>query len=166
MLEIYVAPFLRDYGSPIAWAIAAVGWFISNHHANRRERRKEFRQEIDAITSILDGISSKFEKYYEFELRGKDALTLERKIKLLFKEIEYKKERIEKRKLSFKSRAELKKFLAKFEEFFDFSTGKYFESNDMLPEDRQQAQIETLHDKSQQVTESLHAVFLIEFDTK
>lgn len=61
------ADFFKDYASPIAWCVAALGWWVSNLQANNRERRKEVRSEIEDIDGVLTSLNEAVSIYYKFK---------------------------------------------------------------------------------------------------
>ena len=46
------------------WLLTILGWFVSNLQANRRERRKEARAEIDACIKLLTDLVQKARIYF------------------------------------------------------------------------------------------------------
>jgi hypothetical protein len=46
------------------WFVTVVGWLVSNSQANRRERRKEARAEIDACIKLLTELVLKARTYF------------------------------------------------------------------------------------------------------
>jgi hypothetical protein len=158
------AEFLKDYGAPIAWIVAAIGWGISNHQANTREKRKEFRTEIDAIEKVSKDILTKFASYFKLQSRDESAITLELEIKVLFRELDFKWERISKRLHVDESGPYSKKCKKALEQYFDFATGRYFETSNRPPQDKIGFHLHEIHVHSLIFIESLHSLFLQKFD--
>lgn len=62
-----VAKFFSDYKDAlitVSWMVAAFGWVISNAQANRREKRKETRSEVDAICKAAAEVVLKCRIYF------------------------------------------------------------------------------------------------------
>ena len=55
----------KDALITVTWFVAAVGWVVSNFQANKREKRKETRAEVDAICKAATELIHKCRKYYE-----------------------------------------------------------------------------------------------------
>jgi len=54
----------KDVLITVGWLIAAVGWLVSNHQGNQREKRKETRSEVDAICKAAAELITKCRTYY------------------------------------------------------------------------------------------------------
>lgn len=161
-----ISEFLKDYGAPIAWFVASLGWYISNRQANAREKRKEFRAEIDAIEKVVKELVSKLATYCRSTERNGAARMLELEIKVLFYELGLKWERISKRRGG-RGDACGKYFgvcSSKHEEFFEQSTSIYFETEERIPSDKMNTHILDIHMRALLFTESLHNLFLRKFD--
>lgn len=156
--------FIKDYGPSVAWIVAAVGWMISNHHANRREKRKEFRSEIDAIEKTVKSVSEKLAAYYRLPVNDPSLTTSELEIKILFKEIDLKWERLSKRSFWWWCSAIKSECGTSNERFYDHATGAYFESIARLPAADIGHHVHKLNFRALRFIENLHSLFLCEFD--
>ncbi len=159
-----IAEFLKDYGAPIAWGVAAVGWLISNHHANTREKRKEFRAEIDSIEKVVKELVGKLSCYFRAADRDDAAKALELDIKVLFRELDLKWERVSKRQKGGTLGLYVDPCKEKLESFFDYATGRYFETAERIPTEQIGAHVHDIHIRALLFTEALHSLFLKKFD--
>lgn len=141
-----------------------IGWFVTNAQADKREKRKEFRAEIDAIEKILDGLMVKLAEYYRSVDRDDAAKLAELEIKAMFQSIDLRCERLAKRQ----SGGELGLFIdpinALREELYDQGTGGYFESATRMAADLQPEFVLSLRYKSMALVEALHALHLKKYD--
>jgi hypothetical protein len=92
-----VADWIKNYGSTLAIVAAVIGWFVTSRQANDREKRKEFRAEIDAIEKVVEVLCEKLSSYYRSRERNDEAKLLELAIKALFKSLDLRVERLVKR---------------------------------------------------------------------
>lgn len=159
-----IADWIKDYGPPVAWIVAAVGLIYNNHAANTREKRKEFRAEIDAIEKLLKDLVVKLSAYLKAAERDGAARALELEIKVLFKEIDLKWERLSKRQTGGELGLLIDPCSDALEQLFDHSTGTYFETSDRPEGDDLAAHLERIHLRSLVFTEALHSLFLKKFD--
>jgi hypothetical protein len=159
-----LAGFLKDYGAPGAWIFAAIGWFISNRHANTREKRKEFRGEIEAIEKIIKLVSEKLSTYFKLQNRNDVAIALELEIKLLFKELDMKWDRLSKRDVPSSMGNYQLQCKTALERLFDFSTSQFFETSNRLPLNLIDEHIVGINIRALQFVEALHSLFLKKFD--
>jgi hypothetical protein len=63
----FIAAFFtkfKDALITVGWLVAAIGWMVTNNQANKREKRKETRSEVDAICKAAIEVISKCRKYY------------------------------------------------------------------------------------------------------
>jgi hypothetical protein len=164
-LTMTLAEFLKDYGAPIAWIVAAVGWFISSKQADSREKRKEFRAEIESIEKLVKELLAKLATHYRVtKLESLEpSLTLE--IKVLFHELTLKWERIKKRQSGGTLGLFLDPCASQLESFFDRSTGDFFESADTIQSEKVSELILEIHIDAHLFIEALHSLFLKKFDS-
>ncbi|TSD59065.1 hypothetical protein FFI97_001665 [Variovorax sp. KBS0712] len=54
----------KDALITVGWLLAAAGWVISNFQANKREKRKETRSEVDAICKAAAEVVANCRVYY------------------------------------------------------------------------------------------------------
>lgn len=159
-----LAPFIRDYGSALAWGVAAVGWLVANKQANKREQRKEIRAEIDAIEKLIkDGILQKLSTYFDLAERNAEAKKLELAIKVHFKEVDMKFIRIAKREKGGTRGLLLDQCKTQMWNFFNSSTGKYFEVNERIPAEQKNDHISKISIDAFMFIEELHNLFLKKF---
>ena len=62
-----VAGFFTKYKDAlvtVGWSVVALGWLITNWQANKREKRKESRAEVEAICKAASEVILKSRKYY------------------------------------------------------------------------------------------------------
>lgn len=156
--------FLKDYGAPVAWILAAIGWFVSNSHANAREKRKEFRSEIDAIERVTKELLIKLSCYFQLAARDDTAKKAELEIKVLFREIDLKWARLSKRKKGGEFGLCYDACANSLEALFDNATGKYFETTEWVPSEHVQTHVQEIHVRALSFIETLHSLFLKKFD--
>lgn len=159
-----ISEFLQSYGSPIAWLVAALGWGISNHHANLREKRKEFRAEIDTIEKVLKDLVAKLALYFKAPERDEAAKSLELEIKVLFRELDLKWDRVSRRQTGGTLGLYVDPCALQLEKLFDLATGQYFETVDRIPSTDIAAHTQDIYIHALLFTESLHTLFLMKFD--
>lgn len=159
-----VAQFLKDFGPAFAWIIAAIGWTLSNYQANTREKRKEFRAEIVNIESTLSTVIDKLSTYFHMRKRDEAAKVLEIEIVGLFKSIDTQCERLAKRQKGGDLGLYVDEINAFREDFYDYATGRYFETAWRVPLKNLSTHVQGLHGKASLLVESLHTLFLAKFD--
>jgi hypothetical protein len=140
-----LAEFFKDYAPPIAWCVGVFGWGISNHHANLREKRKEYRGEIDAIEKTVKELTVKLTGYFEIERDNRERIMLGLDIKMRFKELDLKLERIVKRQSGGTLGLYIDDCKKAKEELFDHATGDYFESMNCIPSDKVNEHLQKVH---------------------
>lgn len=62
-----IVSFFVVYKDPlvaVSWAIAGIGWLVSNRQGNNREKRKEARSEVENISKRAEDIVARCRKYY------------------------------------------------------------------------------------------------------
>jgi len=162
--SMMLAELIKDYGPPVAWIVAIIGLYFNNRSANTREKRKEFRSEIDAIEKIVKDLLGKLNTYNRSKTRDDAAKQTEVEIKVLFREIDMKWDRLARRQ----SGGELRLLIAPcancLEQFFDHATDKYFETDDRMPEDELGTHHQQNYILAMMFTEALHSLFLKKFD--
>ena len=117
--------FFTEYKDALitgGWLIAVVGWFISNNQANQREKRKETRAEIDAISAAMTELLAKCRVYYTGEPSDAEDDLRSAEIAFDVKRILVRVERLHLRV------PELKVAVYACAEFFDAVTGEHFQS--------------------------------------
>jgi hypothetical protein len=155
---------IKDFGPPVAWIVAVSGFLYNNHTANHREKRKEFRSEIDAIEKVLKELVSKLNTYYKTEERDDAAKALEIDIKVYFRELDLKWDRIQRRQTGGTLGLLIDPCAQCLEDLYDHSTGKYFETADRLPRDQRGEFVQEIYVRALLFTEALHSLFLKKFD--
>lgn len=50
--------------STVTWVLAIIGWYVTNHHSNKREYRKEVRLNIDKVTDEIESLLKSSHTYY------------------------------------------------------------------------------------------------------
>jgi hypothetical protein len=159
-----IAELIKDYGPAVAWLVAGIGWTISNNQANTREKRKEFRAEIDAAEKIVKSVVENASTYYKAQSRDNETQLLELDIKLLFEELSSKWERLKKRKFVAASIECSDAAEYALEAFYDHVTGEYFESDTRLTGEGLNGMLQKNNLLAIRFIESLHKLFLREFD--
>lgn len=48
----------------LGWIVTAMGWLVANFQANKREKRKELRAEIDRVILTVHGLLEAARQYY------------------------------------------------------------------------------------------------------
>ncbi|MFB9242346.1 hypothetical protein IV454_16460 [Massilia antarctica] len=159
-----IAAFIKDFGPAFAWIIAAVGWALTNRQANNREKRKEFRSEIDAIEETVQAVAKKTASYLRMRTRDKSALLLELEIVVLFQSIDIRCERLARRQTNGELGLYIDKVDTIKEDLYDFATGRYFETPKRIPQDELSARVQGIHTRAFLLVEALHSLFLMKFD--
>jgi hypothetical protein len=160
----WLAEIIKDFGPPVAWIVAIAGLIYNNRMANDREKRKEFRSEIDAIEKVTKDVVSKLTSYYKLFERDDSARTLEIEIKVLFREIDLKWDRLSRRQSGGALGLLVDPCNVRLEELYDHSTGKFFETTDRIPADQRNEFIQEIHVRALLYMEALHSLFLKKFD--
>lgn len=163
-LDFDLPNFLKNYGALIAWVFVVAGWLISNRQANNREKRKEYRAEIDAIEKQVRVVLDSLGKYFLLKNGSPESQNLELQIKVLFRDIDLRRERLEKRKNSTSVTKFINDSNNAFESFFDLATGHYFESSETIDPKLVDQHIHELNIFALVAVESLHSLFLKKFD--
>ena len=158
------ADIIKDYGPPVAWALAFGSLFYNNKTSNHREKRKEFRAEIDLIEKVVKEITSNLMTYLKKPSRDDDAVSLEIEIKGKFQELFFRWDRLKKRQKGGDLGLYMDPCSANVAMLFDHCTGDYFETGKRIPGEliashAQKAQVHALT-----LIESLHSLFLMKFD--
>lgn len=159
-----LSEFFKNYGSTIAICIAVIGWFVTSGQADKREKRKEFRAEIDAIEKVLDGLMTKLAEYYRLAERNDAAKLLELEIKAIYRSVDLRCERLRKRQKGGELGLLILPINALREELFDLGTGDYFESSNRMPQDKVSEFALSLRYKAMALVEALHALHLKKYD--
>lgn len=137
---------------------------MTSSQADKREKRKEFRAEIDALEKIIDGLMIKMAEYYGSVERTDAAKLLELEIKAIYRSIDLRCERLAKRQKG----GELGLFIDPInslrEDLFDLGTGDYFETSQRMPQDRVPEFVLSLRYRGMALVEALHALHLKKYD--
>lgn len=158
------AEWIKDFGPPVAWLVAVAGLFINNNAANTREKRKEFRAEIDAIEKIVKDLVLKLSSYLKLATRDDIALAVELEIKVIFKELDLKWERLSRRQTGGTLGLYIDPCAAALERLYDHATGKHFETADRVKGEPLTSHLQEVYVRSFVFTEALHSLFLKKFD--
>lgn len=159
-----LAELIKDYGPSVPWVLAVAGLLYNNRTANHREKRKEFRAEIDSLEKVVKELSGKLTTHFRLPERTADTKRLEAEIKVLFKELDLKWERLSKRQSGGTLGLYLDPCSQALESLFDQATGKYFESTDLIPPAEVDNHVSDLQIRSLIFVEALHSLFLKKFD--
>ena len=62
--EVFFGLTVKDLLIAGGWLFTIFGWLVSNAQANRREKRKEARAEVDACIKLLAELVTKSRDYY------------------------------------------------------------------------------------------------------
>lgn len=156
--------WIADYGPSVAWMIAAGGLIYNNWSANSREKRKEFRAEIDAVEKVIKDLVAKSGTYVRSVERDEASRVLELEIKVLFKEVDLKWDRLSRRQSGGELGLLIDPCSTALEQLFDHATGKYFETAERPVGDDLASYLEKTHVLSLTFIEALHSLFLKKFD--
>jgi hypothetical protein len=159
-----LADLIKDYGPSVPWALAVAGLLYNNRTANHREKRKEFRAEIDSLEKVVKELSGKLTTYFRLSEHTADTKRSEAEIKVLFKELDFKWERLSKRQSGGTLGLLIDPCSQALESLFDQATGKYFESTDLIPPAEVDSHVSDLQIRSLIFVEALHSLFLKKFD--
>lgn len=158
------ADFLKTYGPSIAWAVAAVGWFVTNRQSNTREKRKEVRGEIDALEELIQSIAEKMAVYLRTTSDDAPASIIALEIVVIFQAVDQRIERLKKRQKGGELGLYFDKIEGERENFFDLATRTYFQTPDRLAEPKLSEHIVEIYSFSFILIEALHSYFLMKFD--
>lgn len=156
---------LRQYGTPVAWLIVAVGWTIRNKQANSRERRKEIRSDIVEICSSIEKSLQLVEEHVNTNQNDGYTGMTALKIHTTLADIELKINRLFNRRFSAHTRTTLELCKKHFEAYFDISSGDKIISTSKNIVNRGEAIIEA-HQSAHLLIDHLHRLFITEFDSK
>ena len=159
-----LAQFLRDYGAPFAWILAALGWIISGRQADRREKRKEFRAELDAMENLVKDILSRALSYFRDGECEPSAKTDEMDIRALLHELDLKWQRIKKRQTGGTLGLYVDACGEKLEVFYDLVTSAYVQADDRISVDAVNVHTRDIYVQAHLFVEALHSLFLKKFD--
>lgn len=121
-----ISQYISPAGYAIGWAVTGIGWFVSHHHANKRDLRKETRGYIDRLIDNLHKLVSTAVDYYTTE----DSLNQDRKcleIHFLIQQCHQQIENFEDSD-NFKNCSTLGKIKSKFNDLYEAITSGDFEA--------------------------------------
>lgn len=159
-----LAECIKDYGPSIPWVLAIAGLIYNNSMANEREKRKEFRAEIDAIEKVVKELTAKLTTYYRLTERTADAKRSEAEIKVLFKELDLKWDRLSRRQSGGTLGLLVDPCGEELETLFDQATGEFFESATVVPAEQVDTFVAEIQIRALVFIEKLHSLFLKKFD--
>jgi hypothetical protein len=162
---VSVAELIKDYGPPVAWIVAVFGLIYNNYTANKREKRKEVRSEIDSLAGTVKDALKKLSEYYKPDARGVDSKKIELELKVIFNEIDLKMDRLVGRRFKHNVKTRLVSATNAAEKFYDRATSGCFESDAWAESAERQKDLHESNVLGLLLIESLHAVFLSEFDS-
>ncbi len=159
-----VRDFLVAYGSPVAWIIAALGWWVANKSANLREERKEIRAEIEDACSVVSSILDAFGNYRQTGAGTVEAIHIELEIKIAFQELNLRLDRLRRRRNALsESRLDLHNLDDLSIQFFDAVTGGDFEASDRSSSVGDKQLVARVVTKGLALNDALHRAFLRAF---
>jgi hypothetical protein len=136
---------------------------VANLQANRRERRKEVRGEIEDIAKLVKEVASESKKFYKSEPASPDHFESVMTIQALVKEIELRIDRLRRGGLSYFSE-QLRAATAQAQErYFDQTTGGSFGGNSRPTGATLATILLRQHAAGMALIESLHTQFGREF---
>lgn len=167
MIELfreYVGPFLKDYASPVAWTLVALGWHFNNKQENNRSKRKEIQHEIANIERIVRLALVQLQQHRDAIKQPNYSGVTAVEVIVTLRELDLAIPRLLDRGIgSDHDRSEITR---KHEAFFDFASGDDSLSvrhlGLVLAEETRINQ----HSKAHLFIDSLHRMFLSEFDKK
>lgn len=153
--------FLRDYGSPLAWLVAACGWLVAHHQALSREIRKEIREEVKAVTDLVLKLPPEFNAYRRTPGGSIDAIGAEARIKLLLQDLGLRLEHLKLHQQPFGQgpRLALDDAEARFSELFESVTGGDFESATRRADDQDAQELAIVNARSLRVSDAMTRAF-------
>lgn len=116
----------KDLLIAVGWSITAIGWYVSSSQANKRERRKEARAEIDACAKLAHELAIKAREYYTKSPEEDSNRALGRQIRFEFMRLTARCQRLERKH----PKCDLEGTLG---ELMDSLTGGDFESSARQP---------------------------------
>lgn len=158
------ADVIKDYGPPVAWALAFGSLFYNNKTSNHREKRKEFRAEIDVMEKVTKEIMTSLILYLKRPTRDDDAVSLEIEIKGKFQELFFRWDRLKKRQSGGDLGLYMDPCSKNIGALFDHCTGDYFEADNRIPGDKIAPHAHMAQACALTLIESLHSLFLMKFD--
>lgn len=156
---------LRQYGTPVAWLIVAIGWTIKNKQANARERRKEIRADISEICSAIERSLQFVEDHVNADQNDGYTGMTALKIHSTLADIDLKINRLFNRRFSIHTKTTLDSCKRYFEAYFDFSSGDKVLATDQDIVTRGETIMEA-HQSAHLLIDYLHRLFITEFDSK
>lgn len=155
--------FLNLYGSPIAWIVAAIGWGVAKHHANRLEERKEIRSEIEEACDLVVSTIEMVREYRETAPTSVQSVGYEIRIKHSLEDLSLRLARLAQRKDPWRHVLDLKDSEAQFGRFFDAVSGGDFESQDRKRGDEDRFVFLQASKRGLSLNDSLRRAFLSAF---
>ncbi|AVG38516.1 hypothetical protein [Achromobacter insolitus] len=155
---------LKDYAAPVAWLLVAGGWIINNRQANVRERRKEIRSDIGDLSTDIKSTLALLEKHREaMSDAGYTGITAVSVLASL-REIDLRFDRLMNR--PYRDRCSMIKSMcqSKREAFYDLASGDEAMSLQLHASVKAEEVRLRLHTAAHTFIDSLHQLFLAEFD--
>lgn len=116
----------KDLAVAMGWLVTMSGWFVSNGSANKREKRKEARTEIDACAKMAYEVLSLCREYLSSDPGADTCSLLAAKIRFELQRLFLRVERIEKKYPQFE-------LCNAAGELLDSATGGDFDSSTRKP---------------------------------
>ncbi|WP_334006158.1 hypothetical protein [Burkholderia gladioli] len=161
--DLHIAAAIKAYGPAVPWILITIGWFISNHQANRRELRKEARSVIEEIAKIVAEVGKDLKTYYKAKYESDEEVEAALSVKIGIKNIATRVERLlEKRPKVLPSKLSAGVQSA-VELFFETATGGAFESANKPTSAEIVKILAHQHNAGAALVESLHQAFWKEF---
>jgi hypothetical protein len=157
---------LKDYGAPVAWLVAVLGWIYANRQANRRETRKEMRGEIGDIAAVKDRVLGGLIEHRKIESGSREASLLGMQIRADLREIDLLFARLESRHFRGESNVLLRRASQAVEEFFELASGDSLEGSGLSHSDDSECRSLEQHLAGLAVVDALHNLFLTEFEAR
>jgi hypothetical protein len=157
---------LKDYGAPVAWLVAVVGWIYANRQANRRETRKEIRGEIGDIAAVKDRVLDGLTGHGELESGSREASLLVMQVRVDLREIDLLFARLKSRHFRSESNVLMQSTARAVEEFFEFASGDSLEGRGRSSADDAECRTLARHLAGLAVIDALHNLFLSEFEAR
>lgn len=158
------ADFLKSYGASVAWLVAAIGWIVGNVQANRRERRKELRSEIEDVARLVKDVATETKKFYRSTPGSPEHVECVVTVQALVREIDVRIERLKRGGLAYFSAALRDATASAQERYFDETTGGSFGTSARPSGANLTNVLLRHHAAGLALIESLHAQFSREFN--
>ena len=161
--DLHIAEAIKAYGPAVPWVLVTIGWFISNHQANRRELRKEARSVIEEIAKIVAEVGKDLKTYYKAKPQSDEEVEAALSVKIGIQNIATRVERLRNKQPEVLPKKLSAGVQNAVDDFFETATGDAFESASKPTSAEIVNILARQHNAGAALIESLHQAFWKKF---